>query len=185
MLTASPTVAVVDGAEDGIVVWHANLSVWGSGAGGRLTGAWLLPLSRMAEIRSVVAAKSWLPTATGEKALAQLGLVPGQGVVSLESTVEAVRQERARLEAAFDDEQARRDKSKQLVELSLPPVPVPPAAWAAVEGAAPEVGVALAIGQWLARLADAWSEMETQRTARVFLRDLGGASLRPLPVTLV
>jgi hypothetical protein len=179
-----PAIAVIDASDAGIAVWHVDVGAIEALAGGRLTGAWLLSSHQAAELQSVLHGKYWLGTPAGVRAADAVGLTPQRGIVALGATVASVREERTSLLAAFEAEQAQRGRVKQLVDLVLPEVAEPPEKWQPSEGAPEAVAVAHAIARWLEQLARVWEAIESQRLARPFLRDFGGAQQRAMPVKI-
>lgn len=177
-----PVVAVVDASEKAFSVWHVDVGAREAVTGSRLVGAWVLMREQFSELESVLARRIWFTSDAGAEAAAALALKPFEGFLAPGDTVQAVQDVRSQLLEAFEAEQARRDRTKQLVELSLPEAPPVPAHWEPVATAPPAVGVALAMARWLEELASVWSSMEGQRRARPFLLELGGTEARDLPM---
>lgn len=176
-------IAVVDDTGQGVAVWWVNDSLE---ALSRLCGAWVIDRKDTATLESLVWKRMVLPTTTGKKALRAAKVTPDR-VVDTDASLAAATAERARLQEAFDTEQASRPPSKWLKEPNWPNLPTPldvdaPPSWDVNDPDQDLQDTALSVWHWIAGLCSRWSDLEEERLSRPLLRDLGGTFPWPIPV---
>ena len=176
-MTASPDVVmVVCRSGDQVAVWQV---VTGTGRGlSRLAGAWVLARTETHVIDALLR-RRWVLGLTGGAHVVEAAEVAILGYVDPGATLAGIRAEVVELQDRFDGEP--RPKRRKLV---APDWPVVPAAFdpASFAGADAPAEVALAVGRWVADVADAWQRIETERMARPFLIAPAGPLVRTLPI---
>lgn len=182
-------VAVVDETTEGVSVWWADVGLKADPSMSRLCGAWVLSPGDAGTLESLTSMRIVLPTKTGAQALRNAGVVADR-LLDVDATVAAATASRDRCQEAFDSEQARREPSKRLRAPRWPPFPDPldvehPPPWDLNDPSGGTGRTALSIAHWLAALCSRWEDLEAGRLSRPLLRELDGASERPLPVVLV
>lgn len=160
-----------------VAVWHVQLAP--QLTGDRLSGAWLVdPESDGAAetLANLFAGAAVL--AVGEEADV-VKRTPGPRV-DLAATTKALRAHVKELKDRVAEEKAKPGKDK-LVAPRFPAVDdVEPIEFAHV--GEPAAGPALAWARGLEELTATWSEIESQRRRRDYLREPWGADARPLPL---
>jgi hypothetical protein len=178
-------IAVVDDTGQGVAVWWVNIS---PEALSRMCGAWVIDASDRVTLEALVWQRMVLTTTSGAKAL-RAAKVPVDKNVDINASLAAAVAERARLQEAFDTEQATRPPSKRLKEPRWPSFPTDldvdaPPPWDVNHPSEDHHDTALSVSHWIAGLCSRWSDLGEERLGRPLLRDLGGASPRPIPVVL-
>lgn len=174
-------VAVVDGGRNVVVWWVSVRPAHGSGVG-RLTGAWVLAPTEVAEkVPLLLSGRTLLITPAGHDALGSYRIAVDE-VVDIGASEHAVAAEVGRLQLAYRQELGRLP-GRSLVEPSWPTL-APYTDAPTGPGATREVDVTLHIARWLAELAGAWDSLEGQRLTRRYLQSPGGTTPRPLPLVL-
>lgn len=180
---AAPTTIAVVGApgESGeIAVWHVQLAP--QLTGDRLSGAWLV------DPGSDDAAATLANLFTGVAVLAvgeEAGVVKQTPAprVDVAATVKALRAHVKVLKERVAQEKAKPGKDK-LVAPRFPAIDdVEPIEFEHV--GEPAAGPALAWARGLEKLTATWSELESQRRRRDYLREPWGAEARPVPLEYV
>lgn len=177
--TAPTTIAVVGapGESGEIAVWHVQLEP--QLTGGRLSGAWLVDPAADdagATLANLFAGAAVL--AAGEE-VDVVKRTPAPRV-DLAATVKALRGHVKELKARVAEEKAKPGKDK-LVSPRFPTVAdVEPIEFGHVGEAA--AGRVLAWARGLEELTATWSELESQRRRRDYLREPWGAESRPVPL---
>ncbi|MVU82274.1 hypothetical protein GPX89_34185 [Nocardia sp. ET3-3] len=166
---------VLGAAEERLVIWHVNV---GAALGeSRLSGAWVLERSRVAEIESLT--RGYPVVVTDD---ARVGGTAG--IVDVDATVETVRAAIESADEKFDEHQAAGGK---LIRPQWPVI-VPPEEVSLTDSQVDVVDdyirPVLTLARGLAELADAWAAFESLRLARAFLVELGGSVARPLPLAV-
>jgi hypothetical protein len=178
-------VAVIDSPDpERVVVWWVNLGEGLPGADTQLCGAWTLAADDAALVRGVMCRAVWLPTPSGEKALADLG-IDRRPVLDAGATRRTVIAEGNLLLEAFAQEQAKRGDQK-LIDFVVPVIPGDLAVGdlPAAKEAPETVQVALGLSRWVESLYRSWQIMESRRLARPYLREQFGVERRPMPLVL-
>ncbi|MGW4535369.1 hypothetical protein ACWEOI_30900 [Nocardia sp. NPDC004340] len=170
------SLAVLGAAGERMVIWHVNV---GAAVGeSRLSGAWVLDRSCVAEIESltsgypVAMAKGSDPDAVNVR------------IVDIDATVETVRAAVESADARFTEHQDAGGK------LTRPQWPVIAAAGGVpltryqVDVVDDHIRPVLTLAREVAELADAWAAFESLRLARSFLVELGGPEARSLPLAV-
>ena len=177
--TAPTTIAVVGapGESGEIAVWHVQLAP--QLTGDRLSGAWLVDPAADdagATLASLFAGAAVL--AVGEE-VDVVKQTPAPRV-DLAATVKALRGHVKELRDRVAEEKAKPGKDK-LVSPRFPTVAdVEPIEFGHVGEAA--AGPVLAWARGLEELTATWSELESQRRRRDYLREPWGAESRPVPL---
>jgi hypothetical protein len=169
-------------SKDASAVWHVDINP--STPLARLCGAWVT--SDVHTLQSVVAGRLLLPF--GGRLTAQAGLLAdgSDGIVDPNATLTSIRSIMSRLDALHCDSRTAAGKAR--APITWPTLPEP-LEWAALpsppRGVNPDPFVAemIAVAQWLADLADAWSAVEVARTSRAHLA-CGDLTIRPLPLSI-
>lgn len=175
------SVAVVDAADDRVVVWQVDIS---ADAGlTRMCGAWVIDASETSTLRNLTESRYLVATPAGAKACAGAGAEGHTGVIDLRLVVEAVEAEIHCLQTAFDTALAK-SRSK-LIAPTWPrlPNPIDLGNPPRDRNAPDDVAAALGIARWLETVALVWESLEQQRLARKYLRGKE-TSQRPLPIRL-
>lgn len=188
--------AGTDGADDAaaapvIAVWHVQLAP--QLTGDRLSGAWLVDAGTAGTDGTDQAEDTLRNLFTGTGVLMVAGAVEpdvvkrardgaGAGRVDLAATVAALRAHVTELKERVAEEKAKPGREK-LTNPRFPAIAdVEPIDFPHVgEDAA---GPALAWARGLEELTAVWSEIESQRRRRDYLRDPWGPDARPVPLVL-
>jgi hypothetical protein len=179
-------IAVVDDSGQGVCVWWVTID---PEAETRMCGAWVLTDGELDKLEPLLFARMVLPTKSGRRALLEAKVAPDR-VVDINATLAAAVAERARLQEAFDAEQASRPPSKRLKEPRWPGFPEPlddlenPPPWDVNHPSEDHLDRALSISHWVSGLCSRWADLEEERLSRPVLRDLAEPHARPIPVVL-
>ena len=175
------SVAVVDAADDRVVVWQVDI---GADAGlARMCGAWVIDASETSMLRNLTESRYLVATPAGAKACACAGAEGHTGVIDLRLIIESIDAEIQCLQTAFDTALAK-SKSKLIAPTWLRlPDPIDLGDPPRDRNAPDDVAAALGIARWLETVALAWESLEQQRLARTCLRSTE-TSRRPLPIRL-
>ncbi|MEU1431184.1 hypothetical protein ABZ412_29360 [Nocardia sp. NPDC005746] len=170
------SLAVLGAAGERMVIWHVNV---GAAVGeSRLSGAWVLDRSCVAEIESltagypVVVAKGGAADATSAR------------IVDIDATVETIRAAVESADARFTEHQ---DAGGKLTRPQWPVIAEAggvPLTRYQVDVVDDHIRPVLTLAREVAELADAWAAFESLRLARSFLVELGGPEARPLPLAV-
>ncbi|WP_433591108.1 hypothetical protein [Nocardia sp. CA-145437] len=171
------SLAVLGAGGERMVIWHVNV---GAAVGeSRLSGAWVLDRSCVAEIESLT---SGYPVAMAKgDAAVDAG---SARIVDIDATVETVRAAVESADARFTEHQDAGGK------LTRPQWPVIAAADGVpltryqVDVVDDHIRPVLTLAREVAELADAWAAFESLRLARPFLVELGGPEARSLPLAV-
>ena len=175
-------IAVVDELVTTVAIWHVDIGNPVLPRMSRLVGAWVLGNNRT-EIATLLDERHILRCAP-EPENSVLEAIPIAGWIDLDGTVDAVRAEIHDLDKRFTEHAAT--LKNKLIRPDWPDVPDPGAAplrsatgpgESQLEGAR-----ALALARGIRNLADAWAQVESQRTMRAFLVEPMGNVARPLPL---
>lgn len=175
-------IAVVDERVASVAIWHVDIGNPVPPRMSRLVGAWVLD-NNGTEIATLLDGRHILRCAPDPENSVLEGISIA-GWIDLDATVDAVRTEIHDLDKRFT-EHAATVKNK-LIRPDWPDVPDPRAAPLRsatgpgdlqLEGAR-----ALALARGIRNLADAWAQVESQRTMRAFLVEPAGNLARPLPL---
>lgn len=161
---------------DQVAVWQV---VTGTGRGlSRMAGAWVLERTETHLIDTLLRHR-WVLPLTGGAHIVESAEVTILGYLDPHATLAGIRAEVTELQDRFEREP--RPKSRKLVAPDWPMVPAAfdPASFTSADAPAE---VALAVGRWVADVADAWQRIETERMARPFLIDPAGPLARALPI---
>ncbi|MFI9411366.1 hypothetical protein [Nocardia gamkensis] len=173
--TDRPAVAILNRAGERLIIWHVDV---GPTSGlSRLSGAWVLGLGEVQTISNLVGGYR-IVCCSGEVSLPDG--VAAAGVVDVDGSVEAVREQVAAADERFTEHQAT--VTNPLVRPQWPPIDHPAAPRAVPDPADDAVQPALALAHGLKDLADGWSAYESLRLARPFLIEHGGPVRRALPL---
>jgi hypothetical protein len=167
-------------SEGASAVWHVDISP--STPLMRLCGAWVT--GDVYTLRSVLAARLLLPF--GGRLAAKAALLAGRavGIVDLNATLTCIISTMSNLDALHRDSRTAAGSARAPITWPTLPQPLD---WAALpsppRGVNPDPFVAetIAVAQWLADLAEAWSAVEVARTSRPHLAG-GDLIPRPLPI---
>jgi hypothetical protein len=179
-------IAVVDAVEDRVVVWWVGTEVSSANdQTGRLCGAWVLGPGRVGDLDSVLRGRRHLPTVAGAEAVSRLGLSLDR-LVDMAATHRAVAATGERLQNAYDAELSSK-KGRKLAPLGLPALPglIDVEDVLTTNSTGGDGARALVISRSIERLCGVWSEMESTRLSRPYLRHLGEPSPGPLPVVAI
>lgn len=169
------TDAVVDAQGEQVIVWHVQTGL--DDGMSRLTGAWVVARAQTATIAALLERRRTLATQAGEKALADLGISPFARIDPA-ATLAAVRAERDRLQAIYDELPAPHTFVAPIwPALPGPLDPADPPASHAVE----PTQVAHAVAGWLGGVADTWEKIERERITRKYLNDTDNRERRLAP----
>lgn len=192
MLGRTEVVAVVDARDDSVIVWWVNVGARPSSQRAqetsRLCGAWKVSSPDSAILDTLTFDRMLLPTKAGRASLETAG-VNIRRLLDLPKSISLITKDRDRHRAIFEDEQARRVKSKQLRAPDWPEFPNPldvehPPHETGLAGTDESVARALAIAHWLSQLCSQWEYFEEMRLASSWLAKIAGTEVRGLPVVL-
>ncbi|MGW4091707.1 hypothetical protein [Nocardia sp. NPDC004750] len=178
------SIAVLNRLDNRLAIWHVNV---GPDQGlSRLSGAWVLDIDRVAEIRTLINGHHTIDCDAG---LILPESVVTAGRLDIDAMAAAVRAEIDLIDALFTKHIASMPKSKQPIRPDWPTVVYPADVSALTQQVDAVVGPALATAHSLKDLATSWFEFETLRVAprdkgrpRSFLIERGGPDIRPLPL---
>lgn len=166
------------------VVWWVNLAA--SASIDRLCGAWVLSGPARGRLPALVADRLIIATGAGREVLAGFPELDLPRWADPDATLAAVTLAIDELQASYEKQAAIAKGKLTSPSWPTPPPPLDLEATPAVSGSTDaRVGRAMSAARWWARLCSAWSDVETERLKRPYLRSHGGPGARPLPVRLL
>lgn len=166
------------------VVWWVNLAA--SASIDRLCGAWVLGGQDRGKLPALVADRMVTATAAGRAALAGFPELDLPRWVDSAGTLGAVTVAIDELQVSYEKQAASAKGKLTPPSWPTPPAPLDLEATPAVTGSTDaRVARAMQAARWWARLCSTWSDVETERLKRSYLRRHGGPDARPLPVQLL
>lgn len=179
MATDSDVVALINKQDDRLAIWHVVIDP--SWPMSRLCGAWVDMVAPALYVqRYLLPFGNHLPEDLTDIAASSAGMFDPNG------TRDAIAAAIEKLDARHKNSPTKAGKPRAAISwpripgfLDWSELPAPP------RGVAddPLTSTTIAVANWIARLADVWSSVETVRLSRDYLAD-GDIAPKPMPVVL-